>query len=61
VDGLKIFQRIFTHQVNMLVAYKKLAEKKEMASDNPACTAKAFKSLAHKYFPLLDSTAALKG
>jgi hypothetical protein len=61
VDGLGIFQRFFTHQVKVLIAYKKLAEKKEMASDDPACTAEAFESLAYKYFPFLDRTSPLKG
>jgi hypothetical protein len=61
VDGGIIFNSMFTHQVKTLVAYKKLAEKREMEPEESACTAVAFEILTEKHFPFLAHTPMPKG
>lgn len=61
VDSQIVYQQLFTHQVNVLSAYKLWAEKKDMANDDPVCMVEAFESLAHKYFPMLQSTSPPAG
>jgi hypothetical protein len=60
-QGEVIFNRVFTHQVRALIAYKKLAEEKEMEAEESACTAAAFETLAKKYFPVLGRTTIPQG
>jgi hypothetical protein len=44
--------------VTTLVALKGLAEKKGIHTEDPACTAEAFKTFVHRYFPFLAWTTA---
>lgn len=60
-DSKNIFRQLFAHTIKVLIAYKKLAEKKKMQTEDAACTAEAFQSLVHKYFPSLDGTPPLEG
>jgi hypothetical protein len=53
-DGRTIFQKLFTHQVKVLTAYKKIAELKHMETEELACTGAAFELMAKKYFPILN-------
>lgn len=52
-DGRTMYRRFFAHQVATLVALKRLAEKKRIHTKDPACTAAAFNSFVHRYFPFL--------
>ena len=61
IDGAIVFNMMFTHQVKTLAAYKKLAERRKMETEESACTGAAFESLAKRYFPCLGYTPMPEG
>jgi hypothetical protein len=48
-DGKTVFQQFFTHKVQTLNNYKKLAESKGITLEEPSCTSVAFQSLTIKF------------
>jgi hypothetical protein len=63
VDGEIVFKDMFFQQINALISYKKLAEKKNIHGDELECTAELLESLVRKYFPhtLASSGVLQKG
>jgi hypothetical protein len=61
VDGEIVFKDMFFQQINGLISYKKLAEKKNIHGDEVECMAEILESLVRKYFPhALASSAVLE-
>jgi hypothetical protein len=51
VDGDVLFSDIFSQQISVLIAYKRMAEKRNIHGDEPDCTAEVLERLVKKYFP----------
>jgi hypothetical protein len=53
VDGEGVFNDIFSQHMNVLIAYKSLAEEKGIVGEVEECTAAALEKLVKQYFPLV--------
>jgi hypothetical protein len=61
VDGEIVFKDLFSQQINTLISYKKLAEKKNIHGEELECTAQVFESLTMKYFPHVVAPQRMPG
>lgn len=60
VDREHIFNNIFSQHMNVLIAYKSLAEEKDIVGEVEECTGATLENLVKQYFPLVLTSSHRK-